>query len=425
MALGARQGRIEIRIGMMMGALVAVTLAGCGGGGGGGVDPKADMAGSAGCPTGYLAFDGVCVTPPSTKPEAAPQRTQCGDVTEFCDRSNRMQPVLGCLTDAPKMRPPSPAMVTLTGYVHPFSGGTSNAAVGVQVFKADDLANGADITTTKALVQGIFTFDPKTASDGSQFRACDIDPTIGCVPVDPAGCMACNDGLMGRQDDKKYCRAAANGQPATCSGRLRWERRYSLDGVPTNTPLVIRSTGDNYMPSTGVWNTLVAWNVYFATDDKSCSGDKSATDCLDTSDMAKPRYQWNVSVLSQADYTNIPTTAGLSGGITAGQGAIAGEVHDCENIRVANVMVGIKPLGDRLTYFNGDPFKTLPDAGRAQLGTDRLGLYSWLNVAAGKAKIEGVGSVGGTNVGFGKFTAWVYPGVVSVVNLNGGKPVQP
>ena len=34
------------------------------------------------------------------------------------------------------------------------------------------------------------------------------------------------------------------------------------------------------------------------------------------------------------------------------------------------------PGADRFTYFNGNPVKTLPDASRASVGTDRLGLFA-------------------------------------------------
>src|SRR5262249_3110307 len=127
---------------------------------------------------------------------------------------------------------------------------------------------------------------------------------------------------------------------------------------------------------------------------------------------------------SQSDYSNIPTVAGLSNGITAGLGAVAGEIHDCDNVRIGNAQVAVKPAGDRSTYFNGNPFKTLPDAGRSQAGTDRLGLYASLNVKTGRAQVEAVGLVGGKLTSLGSYQAVVYPGSVAVVNLNGGKPVQ-
>lgn len=386
---------------------------------------KSDGGGS-NCMAGQVLFDKVCVTTPTA--EAA--RTQCGDVTEYCDKSGASSPVLRCLTAAPGTRPATPAKVTLTGFVHPFSGGTSNSPVVIQILREADLAGGADPTdATKVTPIATVTigFDRSTATDPTQFRACDKDPKVGCIAVTPDACVApvCNDGLpnaMGalRMDDKKYCHTV-NGA-AVCSDRLRWEPRYAIDNIPTNTPLVIRTTGAN---GTDVWATLVQWNVFLATDDRSCSGDALATDCLDTHDMAKPKYQLNVNVISTADYTNIPYVAGLANGISPNEGAIAGEIHDCDNIRIGGAQVGTLPSGDRFTYFNGNPFNTLPDSGRVASGTDRLGLYSSLNVAPGAAVVEAVGIAGGKQVSLGRYTAQVYAGAVSVVNLNGGKPPQP
>ncbi|MSP63996.1 MAG: hypothetical protein EXR72_27370 [Myxococcales bacterium] len=365
-------------------------------------------------------FGSVCLT----KPTVDAVRTKCGDVTEFCDKAGAPKPNLACLTAAPKMRPATPDKVTLTGFVHPFSSGTSNSTVTIQVFKAADLIGGADPDQAPQVVPATTVdFVPGAAKDFAKFRACDTDPQIGCVPIAPAACKApaCSDGLEGRSDDKKYCHLV-NNTPA-CDPRLRWEPRFAIAGLPTNTPLVIRTSGKE-AKADPTWAVLVTWNVYLASDDRSCSGDPQATDCLDTSDMAAPKYQLNVNVLSQADYGNIPNVAGLSGGISRGLGAVAGEVHDCDNFRLGNIQVGVKPAGDRFTYFNGNPYNTLPDSGRASSGTDRLGLYAALNVKPGKVEVEGAGLVDGQMVSVGKFSAVLYPDSVAVLNINGGKPSQ-
>jgi hypothetical protein len=390
--------------------LPLAALAGCGGGN------MQNTDGGTGCSPGQIKFGAVCLTAP-TMPAA---RTACGDVTEFCDATASMKPNLGCLSAGPKNHPPTPATVTMTGFVHPFSSGKSNATVTIQVYRASDLLGVSDISMAQPIVPAIMIgFDPSTANDLTTFRACDADSHVGCVPVS-GGCMPpCTDGLTGRPDTpQQYCRDF-NGVP-TCESRLRWEPRFAIPGLPTNTQLVIRSSGANGM-SDGTWATLVAWNVFLASDDKSCGGDPQATDCLDTTDMANPKYQLNVNVLSQSDYFNIPFTSGLSSGITKGQGAVAGEVHDCDNVRLGNVQVGVQPQGDRFTYFNGDPYMTIPDSSRAGTGTDRLGLFSSLNVTPGKIAVESAALVDGMTVSAGTFSAMLYPDSVAVVNLNGGK----
>ncbi|HEX9101590.1 MAG TPA: hypothetical protein VF997_05265, partial [Polyangia bacterium] len=347
-------------------------------------------------------------------PTQAAARTQCGDVTEYCDTTGVAAPNLACLGKTGPAAGAAPAKVTLTGFVHVFSSGPDSNNVKVQVFDAATVtaADPANQGTIGALTA---TLDPTTQ------RACDADGAKGCSLPLVNGCTLplCNDGLGGRTDDHKYCRN--NGSGGECSARLRWESRYSMPDVPTNTRLVIRVTGPTGA-SDSTWATTVSFNIFLSTSDRACTS-LSDTDCLDLSNAASPKYQLNVSALSAADYVNIPTISGLSGGITSGQGAMAGEVHDCDNVRVDNVEVVTTPGADRFTYFNGNPIMTLPDASRASVGTDRLGLFAALNEKPGAVHVEAGGAMtpGGPLISFGTFDAFVYPNTVTIVNVNGGK----
>lgn len=355
---------------------------------------------------------GVACFFPATQ---AATRTPCGDVTEYCDKTATATPNLGCLAN-PKSPPSGPAKVTLTGFVHVFSSGPDSNKVSVQVYDAATVAGGADPAGLMPIGAQVAALDPATQ------RACDADGTKGCSIPLANGCMlpTCNDGLGGRPDDHKYCRNDGS-STGSCSDRLRWEARYSIANVPTNTQLVVRVSGPN-AASDSTWATTVAFNVYLSTGDAACTS-VSDSDCIDTTSAAMPKYQLNVSALSSADYVNIPTISGLSGGISAGQGAMAGEVHDCDNVRVGNVQVATTPVADRFTYFNGNPVKTLPDPSRAGVGTDRLGLFAALNEKPGKVTVEAAGAnaVAGALMSFGRFDAFVYPNTVSIVNVNGGK----
>jgi hypothetical protein len=378
--------------------IAVVVAAGCSGNGG----PAT---------TGCVAFGPVCLFPTL----APAQRTGCGDVVEYCDARGSGAPNLACLGGAGPAPPAAPSTVTLTGFVHAFSAGPDTTGLSVTVLDAAALAGGADPATVTPLAATVVSLDPATQ------RACDRDAARGCSLPSATGCTLprCNDGLGGRVDDRKYCRV--DGTQTTCADRLRWEARYTLDGVPTNRQLVVRTraaAADN--PN---WATVYSWNVYLSTGDPACSGPE-ATDCLDLGDAARPRYQLNASALARSDYINIPQAAGLSGGIAQGEGAVAGEVHDCDNVRVENVAVGVSPAPDRLTYFNGNPVMTLPDPSRAATGTDRLGLFAALNLLPGKVTVQAAGltAAGGAMTSFGKFEARVYGDSVSVVNVNGGKP---
>ena len=366
-----------------------------------------------GDPSGCVKFGDSCLFAPTV----AATRTPCGEVTDFCDPTMNPTPNLTCLGAATTTPPATPAVVTLTGFIHVFSSGPDAKGLTVQIFKQSDLVGGADPATLAPLAQTAVALDPATQ------RACDAAAKNGCSLPSKTGCTlpVCNDGLNGRNDDKKYCRDLGAGQ-SECSDRLRWEARYSIPNVPTNTQLVIRSTGPSGKPDT-TWATMVIFNIVPSTADPACKGPLDVY-CLDTTNAAEPKYQLDINALSQSDYVNIPTTSGLAGGISNGMGAIAGEVHDCDNIRVGNVQVGVSPEGDRFTYFNGNPLKTLPDSGRVGSGTDRLGLYAALNVKPGNVTVQtaALTSVGGALTSFGNFTAIVYPNTVSVANVNGGRP---
>jgi hypothetical protein len=383
--------------------------------GAGACDNKGNGGGGDMGPSGCVMFEGVCLAVPSQ----VAQRTRCGDVTDFCDPAGAPAPNLSCLA-TPKPPMGGPATVTVSGFVDVFSSGPDSDGVSIAFYDAAPLLAGMDIAqaTPLAMVNDL-ALDLATP-DGT--RACDALAKNGCVLPSRTGCMVpvCNDGLDARSDDKRYCRDNGGGN-FQCEERLRWEAAYTLPvKLPTNQQLVVRVTGPNGMANQK-WANLVTWNVYFPSDARACK-DKLDYDCLDNSDLANPRYQYNVNALSRGDYVNIPTTAGLSGGISAGKGAAAGEIHDCDNVRVEYLSVGVTPMADRFSYFNGNPLRTLPDSGR--VSTDRLGLFAALNLPPGKVKVVAAGltQAGGMLTSFGSFEAYVYPDTVSVLNVNGGKP---
>jgi hypothetical protein len=363
-------------------------------------------------------IEGLCIRPPATP--TVVKRTACGEVTEFCDKTNQPAPNLSCLSNIP-MPSGAPTEVTLTGFVDVFSSGPNSSGVSVYVYDAAALLGGAAIST----VTPIAKLDNVQLDQATQ-RACDKENKNGCSIPSRTECMlpVCGDGLDGRPDNSKYCRDNKDGS-FTCNDRLRWEARYTMPAkIPTNKQLVVRVTGPNGNPDQ-TWANLVTWNVFLSSQARACAAPPANledNDCLDMSDAANPVYRLNVNALSKSDYTNIPVTAGLSSGIPTGRGAAAGEIHDCDNIRIEGAVVEVSPQPERSTYFNGNPNRTLPESTRP--ATDRLSLYAGLSVPPGKVKVVAAGVLtdGGPLTSLGFFEAYAYPDTVSVINVNGGKP---
>src|SRR5579859_670410 len=103
-----------------------------------------------------VMINGQCLYPPAL----TATRTQCGDVTDYCDSTGVLAPNLTCLT-TPKMPPALPATVTLTGFVHAFSSGPDSKGVSIAVYDMAALkaaGNPGAVTPIAAIASS--TLDP-------------------------------------------------------------------------------------------------------------------------------------------------------------------------------------------------------------------------------------------------------------------------
>ena len=190
---------------------------------------------------------------------------------------------------------------------------------------------------------------------------------------------------------------------------------YSIPNVPTETPLIVKTSGNAEF-----WKDLYTYNFYVFNHEVEASG-AAGDPCADA--PAGPRFEYRGRTLSVSDYNSIPLTAGVPGGITAGNGAVAGEVHDCNDVRLEYAQVGVSPRAETLVYFNDNPSNPLPQMGRAE-GTSMLGLYSALNIAAGPVDVSAAGRVGDDAVSLGWYRVRVFEGAVTAVTLRGLRPHQ-
>lgn len=195
-----------------------------------------------------------------------------------------------------------------------------------------------------------------------------------------------------------------------CNDDPRPNREYEYPNVPMDTELVIKTSGTGWAP-------LYAYNVYISAGDPDFDG---------------TNYNWDVRALAADDFNTIPTVA-IGQTITAGNGAIGGEVHDCDNVRIQNARVDISQPRKDLVYFNADEDDPLPDTTRRDIGTGRTALYSALDIkvdgAAGTyARVAGTGMIpdgeSSKLVSLGYFDVRVFPNSVTSVTLRGLRPFQ-
>lgn len=180
----------------------------------------------------------------------------------------------------------------------------------------------------------------------------------------------------------------------------RWECPFTYEGVPSETPLAVKTEND----AVALWAPLVQYNIYIPNDE-----------------IVDGTWENDVRALAQPDFTVIPQTA-IGSPITPGNGAVAGEVHDCGDVRLIDAVVDIDRAKKLTTYFSSNEDSPVPDI--AADGTSPLGLYAALDVEEGPVTVAAGGLVNGEFVTLGQHKVWVYPNTVTSVTFKGLRPYQ-
>jgi len=298
-------------------------------------------------------------------------RTSCSDMSDFCGSGSVD---ISCFR--PGGYPPTdlpPQYVTLHGIVDVYATGPDSNDITIEVYTVNE-----DSTLGTLLGSTLSTAD--CAAHESQLPAHhEIGDELTFCPG------ICRE----KKPDTEDCRDLAY---------------YSINGIPTNTPLVVKTTG-----SAGTWKDMIQYNIWFF-DDAIQDG----------------KVFHKARCLSLDDWRNIPVAAGDVGGVAPGKSAVAGEIHDCGDIRVYYVTVGTNPRAATFTYFNGVEEKLYPELGRGDYGTNLDSLYAAVEMDAGQtvwvtavAQIPGEGYV---SLGWGK--ARTFPDSLTSVTLKGMRPDQ-
>lgn len=205
------------------------------------------------------------------------------------------------------------------------------------------------------------------------------DALIGSAVTTPSDCKVA--GVTSMEED--------------CDNSTRYECTYSYADVPTETELLIKTDGV-------LWAPLYEYNVFIRND--AVSNDE---------------WTHNVRALADDDYGVIAQVA-LGGPITPQHGAVAGEIHDCGDVRLVNAVVDVDVPKKLTTYFTNDEDHPLPDTGAKASST--LGLYSAMDLAPGPVTLGAVGEIDGKIVTVGFFRARIYEDAVTSVTFRGMSP---
>ncbi len=277
--------------------------------------------------------------------------------------SGATAPDLDCLASPAPLG--TPKTVKLKGFVKLFSSGNDSSGVKIEIFKEG--ANGAlgDLVGTAFTTSNDDVKDPPQTPQPTWSSKC---PTDGC--------------------------------------KLR---SYTYDGVPTETPLIVKTSDATGTGNT--WSELYDYNIYVPNS----AVDGSNTAPYDPSAVAA---------------TDVNTVASAAGGFTIkpDKGVLAGEVHDCGDVRLSGAMVDTDlPHEGEMFYFNDVESDPLPDKTRAPqgLGTSKLGLFGALNIETGKPMhISAVIKSGGKDVLLGTYTVQLFPGAITALSFRGRRPWQ-
>lgn len=296
---------------------------------------------------------------------AAPPSGDVARTTDTKEYAGTGAPDVGCLKGV-GIKPLAPAgkTVTLRGYVKIFANGPDSKNVKVEIYK--EILDGSGAPTGK----------------------------LG----DKVGETTSVDTVSGLTTKKETVYKAG-----TPNDRTLYP--YEVKGIPTETPFIVKTSSKTSVDVDG-WFPLYDYNQ--VVRDGVAAADGSVA--------------FDVRALGNDDYASI-LKAAYNRPPEAGKSAIAGEVHDCGDVRLSNATVGIGPTaGLGLFYLSDVEDDPLPESGRKS--TSRLGLYAVGALEPSTYTVAAAGKVGGELLGLGSYPVQTFPDSVTVFTFRGLRPWQ-
>ena len=313
-------------------------------------------------PAGCSAVNvcGACVS----KPPGALTRT-----TDAKEYTGSGAPDVSCFNAA---TPPAPIgtskNVKMKGYVKIFANGPDSKNVKLEIYE-EEMVGGLPTGKLGRLVG--------TTTSNNMAPACSATVTFPCA-----------------KEETKI-------KSGVESKRMLYP--YELDGIPTEKSLIAKTS--EAIADAG-WFPLYDFNVAARNDKLNATGE----------------FEFDVRALGNDDYASIMKAA-YNRPPEGGEAAIAGEVHDCGDVRVSNATVQTQPksrLG--LIYLSEVEDDPLPDTSRQ--GTGKLGLYAAGALTPGVFQVSAAGMIGTDIVALGSYKVSTFPNSVSVYTFRGLRPWQ-
>jgi hypothetical protein len=288
--------------------------------------------------------------------------------------NNASAPDWSCLTTPPTQG--TSHMVTLTGFVKVFSSSPSNGTLGVKV-------EVRGVNTTTGALGASYGTHTTSASDMTEL----------------------------------------NNWLNDCTSNPCTFYQYTISGVPTETPLVIHTSDAT---GTGYWSDLYDYNIYFS-EAFGCATAPTGAPCTMSGDGGALQANYDVTAVASGDVQTAATAVGET--TNPSDGVIAGEVHDCGDVRISGANVDTdQPHEGDMFYFDTSESNPLPDDSRSgqDEGTSVLGLFGALNIAPGvPIRVSAIGIVNGKDTLLGTAVVQTYAnGAVTAVSLRGRRPYQ-
>jgi|HubBroStandDraft_6_1064221.scaffolds.fasta_scaffold333121_1 hypothetical protein len=167
---------------------------------------------------------------------------------------------------------------------------------------------------------------------------------------------------------------------------------YSYSNVPTETEIAIRTEGSAYAP-------LVEYSGL-----------------IPSAEVMNGVWHHDVVALAFDDYDWIAEQA-TGAPMTIGDGALVGEVQDCQDVPLRGATVGVNVAPGMLVYFTSDVQAPLPDPSLTSTGD--LGRFAALDVPPGEVGVAALGLVGGEVKTVGYSQVRVFPDAFTKVTLHG------